>query len=484
MKTLSRPATNKLLPSRLVSIIGLAAVLLLIPLKPGWAFLDIFTGSLTLEKERQIGEEFFLQLQQVAPIIEDPFITSYLNRLGQKLVAQMGPQPFKYRFFIIDDPSVNAFAVPGGYVFVTTGMIRQTEREGELAGILAHEVSHIYARHMAKQMEKAKIANAASLVGALAAVFFGGGALAQPLMVGSMAAGQSAMLKYSRDFEREADSLGFRWMMKAGYNPRDMMSVFSKMGRQRWFEGGAIPIYLSTHPDVDSRIVDLSHQLGHYQDSLPVGNNSPDYQYFSIRVEAMCGNPYQFYRRMSQDSLRERQNAAFCYGQALALSRLERPEEAIAAFQQALKLSPGNYLIQRDLAIHYFNRNRYQEAQQLLNELSKSHPQDDVILYYLGRIYQERRQTDQALPLFEKVHQLNPTFSEVYYNLGTLYGEKGQLGLAHYYLGFHSLKAKALPTAMFHFRKSLQNLPPQDPRYGEVKRQVARMEKMRVKVHN
>lgn len=480
----SRPAMNKLLPSRLVTIIGLAAVLLLIPLKPGWAFLDAFMGSLTLEKERQIGEEFYLELQQVVPMVEDPFITSYFNRLGQKLVAQLGPQPFKYRFFIIDDPSMNAFAVPGGYIFVTTGMIRQTEREGELAGVLAHEISHVYARHMAKQLEKAKIANAASLVGALAAVFLGVGALAQPLLVGSMAVSASAMLKYSRDFEREADSLGFKWLMKAGYNPRDMMSIFSKMGRQRWFEGGEIPVYLSTHPDVDSRLVDLSHQLSHYQDSLPVGNNSPDYQFFSIRVEAMCGNPHQFYRRMTQDSVREPQNPAFSYGRALALSRLEHSEEAIAAFKEALKLSPGNYLIQRDLAIHYFNRNRYLEAQQLLNELSQRNPQDDVILYYLGRIYQERRQTNQALPLFEKVHQLNPTFSEVYYNLGMLYGEKGQLGLAHYYLGFHSLKVKALPTALFHFHKSLQNLPPQDPRYGEVKRQVARLEKMRVRVRN
>ena len=451
--------------------------------KPGWAFLDLFSGALTLEKERQIGEEFFLELQQVVPLVEDPFSTSYFNRLGQKLVAQLGPQPFKYRFFIIDDPTMNAFAVPGGYVFINTGMIRLMEREGELAAVLAHEISHVYARHMAKQMEKAKVANAASLIGALASVFLGG-ALAQPLLVGAMAAGESAMLRYSRDFEREADALGFRWLTKAGYNPRDMMSIFRKMARQRWFEGGAVPVYLSTHPDVDSRIVEISHQISHYQDNLPVGNNNPDFQYFSIRVEAMSGNPHQFYRRMSQDSAREPQNPAFLYGQALALSRLERSDEAIAAFQRVLKLSPGNHLIQRDLAIHYFQRNRYTEALPLLDELSRRNPQDDVVLYYLGRIYQERRLGNQALPLFEKVHQLNPAFSEVYYNLGTLYGEKGQMGLAHYYLGLHSLRSKALPTALFHFRKSLQNLPPQDPRFSEVRRQVARLEKMRVKVAN
>ena len=116
--------------------------------------------------------------------------------------------------------------------------------------------------------------------------------------------------------------------------------------------------------------------------------------------------------------------------------------------------------------------------------LAQRYPQDDVVLYYLGRIYQESKKTDKALPLFEKVHNLNPAFSEVYYNLGTLYGEKGQLGLAHYYLGFHSLKVKALPTAMFHFQKALKNLSPGDTHYLEVQTQLTRLEKMKVRVRN
>ncbi len=473
---------NKKMLSRLLAPI-LAALLLLVPLRPAWGIFE----ALTIEKETQVGEEFFLELQQVMTVLEDPFVTSYLNRLGQKLVAQLGPQPFKYRFFIINDPSMNAFAVPGGYIFITTGMLRMMEREGELAGVLAHEISHVYARHMAKTMEKAKVANVASLVGALAGIFLGGvggAALSQALVLGSAAGGASAMLKYSRDFEREADSLGFKWMVKAGYNPRDMMSIFKKMNRQRWFEGGDIPIYLSTHPEVDSRLVDLGHQLSVYGDTLPSGENSSDFAYFTIRVEAIGGNPNQLLRRMTQGSLREPQNPSFQYGKALALAKLERADEAFAAFQQALKLSPGNDLIQRDLATYYFERNRYVDSLKLLDELSRRHPQDEAILYYLGRIYQERRQLDQALPLFEKVHNLNPAFIEVYYSLGTIYGEKGQLGLAHYYLGFHSLKVKALPIALFHFQKALKNLSPGDPRYSEVKRQVARLEKARVRVHN
>ena len=474
---------NKCSPWRLAVIIMLATGLLLGPVRSGWAFLDGLAGGLSIEKEKQIGEQFLLEIQQQVPLIQDPFLTSYINHLGQNLVAQIGPQPFHYRFFIVDDPSMNAFAVPGGYVFIHTGMIRLADREGELAGVMAHEISHVYCRHMSRMMEKSRFVNVASLIGALASIFLGG-ALAQPLLVGAMAAGESAMLKYSRDFEAQADSTGFKWMVKAGYNPRDMVTIFSKMNKQRWLEGGKIPIYLSTHPDVDNRIVELSHQLAIHQKELPPETNSPDFQYFTIKLASLSGNPNQLLRRMTQDGLREPNNPAFHYGRALALSKLERHEEALAAFQQALRLSPDNRLIKRDLAIFYFDHNQYPEALQKLNELSQRYPQDDVVLYYLGRVYQESKKRDQALPLFEKVHKLNPAFSEVYYNLGTLYGEKGQMGLAHYYLGFHSLKVKALPTAMYHFQKALKNLSPNDSHYREVQTQLTRLEKMKVRVGN
>jgi predicted Zn-dependent protease len=474
---------NKCSPWWLAVIIILAMGLLLGPVRSSWAFFEALTGDLSIEKEKQIGEEFLLQVQQAVPVIDDPFITSYLNRLGQKLVAQMGPHPFKYRFFIVSDPSMNAFAVPGGYIFLYTGMISMAEREGEVAAVIAHEISHVYARHISKMTRKSKITTAATLVGALASVFLGG-ALAQPLLMGTMAAGQSAMLKYSRENEAEADALGFKWMLKAGYNPRDMVSIFSKMNKQRWLSGGKVPVYLSTHPDVDNRIVELSHQLAIHQKELPPERHNPDFQYFTIKLASLCSNPNQLLRRMTQAGLRQPDEPAFQYGRALALAKLERRDEAVAAFQQALRLSPDNRLIKRDLAIFYFNHNQFPEALQNLTELSRRYPQDDVVLYYLGRIYQESKKNDLALPLFEKVHKLNPDFSEVYYNLGTLYGEKGQMGRAHYYLGFHSLKVKALPTAMYHFRKALKNLSPNDPYYTEVRTQLTRLQKMKVRVHN
>ncbi len=457
----------------------LMVIILLGPTHVAGGFFD----PLTVKRERQIGEEFFMQLQHFYSISSDPFVTSYINRLGQKLVAQLGPQPYQFRFFILEDPSMNAFAVPGGYIFVTTGFIRTIEREGELVGVLSHEISHIYAKHLSRQMSKARPINILTLVGGLAAVLLGGAAAA-PILAGTQAAGQAAMLKYSRDMEQEADSLGFKWMMKAGYNPRDMIGVFRKMGKQRWFQGGDIPIYLSTHPDVQARLVDLSHQYTVHQDKLPATRDSAEFHYFALKVAAASGNPNQLFRRTTQASLKEPNNPVHHYGKALALSRLGRSPEAVSYFQKALQLDPGNIIIQRDLGIHYFELNRYQEALRIFESMIQTRPRDEVILYYLGRIYQQRQQTDMALAAMERVHSLNPAFVEVYHSLGMLYGEKGRLGLAHYYLGLHSLKAKAYPTALFHFKKALVNMSSRDPRYGKVRNQIARLRKMRVRVQN
>ncbi len=165
-----------------------------------------FFENLTIEKEKELGEEFCLQLQQYYPVVHDPYLTTYINTIGQNLVKQLGPQPFKYRFFILEDPTYNAFAVPGGFIFVNTGLIQLMNREDELAGVLAHEITHVHQRHMAKQLEKSKFTTVATVIAALAAVLLGGGAAA-PLLTGVMAGGQSAMLAYSREDETEADTL-------------------------------------------------------------------------------------------------------------------------------------------------------------------------------------------------------------------------------------------------------------------------------------
>jgi predicted Zn-dependent protease len=417
-------------------------------------------------------------------MVHDPYLNAYINGIGKKLVKQLGPQPFQFRFFILEDPTINAFAVPGGYIFVNSGLIRLMEREDELAGVLAHEITHVHQRHMAKQLEKSKFTTIATVLGALAAVLLGGAA-AGPLLTGVMAGGESAMLAYSREDEAEADTLGFKWMTLAQYDPHCMMSVFQKMNRQRWFESSEIPVYLKTHPELSTRIINLAHLVDSHQipDQVPTPS-SPNFAYFRQRLEALYGNPQRLKRELLIRLSREPDNIPNRYALALVYKRLGDRPKALEAYQQALASSPNNDLIKRDLAILNYETNRPQEAQNLFQELLRRNPKDEISLYYSGIILQDRHQVDDALSLFEKLHNLNPNFTEVYFNLGTLYGEKHRLGPAHYYLGRHSRLAKDLPTALFHFRKALANLVPSEKLYAEAQMEVARLEKMKVKVKN
>jgi predicted Zn-dependent protease len=444
---------------------------------PSWSFF----GSFPVEKEKEVGEEFNLAVQQYLSVVQDAYLNSYINAIGQKIVQHLGSQPFKYRFAILEDPSVNAFAVPGGYIYVHTGLIRLMEREDELAGVLAHEISHVHARHMAKNMEKSKLPTIASVIGALAAVLLGG-PLAQPLLVAAMGGGEAMMLKYSREFEREADTLGFKWLTQCGYNPRDMMGVFNKMSRLRWFEGAEVPYYLKSHPDLESRIVDISHLMVSNHIVEKKYPTHPEFTYFKQRLEALYGNPGRMQRDLARKLRQEPNSAPLNYCMAIVHKRLGDRTQATDCYKAALAQDPKNLMIKKDLAIFYFEGNRKNEAETIFKEILAQSPRDEVALYYMGLINQDQRKLDEALALFEKVHSLNPAFTGVYYSLGTLYGEKQRLGLAHYYLGMHSRIVKDYPNTLFHFRKALNYLSSQDKFYREAQSEVARLEKMRVKV--
>ena len=465
--------------SRLVLplILALCAILAFPPAAFG------FFESLTVEKEKELGEEFCLQLQQYYPVVQDPELTTYINTIGQKLVKQLGSQPFKFRFFILEDPTYNAFAVPGGFIFVNTGLIQIMNREDELAGVLAHEITHVHQRHMAKQLEKSKFTSVATVIAALAAVLVGGGAAA-PLLTGVMAGGESAMLAYSREDETEADTLGFKWMTLGHYDPHYMMTVFQKMNRQRWFEANDIPVYLKTHPELPNRIINLAHLIDSHQ--IPDRPSTPPTQaftYFKQRLDVLYGNPQRLKRELLIRLSQEPDNAPNRYALALVYKRLGDGPKALEAYQRALALAPNNDQIKRDLAIFDYESSQPQAAQNLFQELLRRNPWDEVALYYTGLILQDRHQLDEALSLFEKLNTLDPNFAQAYYNLGTLYGEKHRYGEAHYYLGRHSRMAKDLPTALFHFRKALENLTPSDKLYGDTQLEIARLQRMKVKVH-
>ena len=184
--------------------------------------------ALSIEEERKMGEQFLAQINQSLRLVEDDFANSYINDLGQYLLRSLETKPFPFRFYIIQNGDLNAFAGPGGHIFFFTGLIEAMDEVDELAGVLSHEIAHVSARHLSERMEQSTMVQLATLAGVLLGALVGGEA-SGAIMTGSMAAVMQKQLAYSRDNERQADQLGFKFMAVAGFDPSGMIVTFKKI---------------------------------------------------------------------------------------------------------------------------------------------------------------------------------------------------------------------------------------------------------------
>src|SRR5919204_324985 len=173
--------------------------------------------------ERELGRRFFLAARSELPLVEDPAVTEYVERIGARLVKTLGPQEFDYRFYVVQSPVLNAFAVPGGYVFIFSGLLARVANDDELAGVLGHEMGHVSGHHIVRQQEKGQVWSAAALLGLLLS------AVNPVAGAAGIAAAETAQLKFSREFEQEADYPGLRYTSQAGYDPHAMGSFFKTL---------------------------------------------------------------------------------------------------------------------------------------------------------------------------------------------------------------------------------------------------------------
>ncbi len=215
----------------------------------------IGTGaSVSLDDEWQLGNQMAAQVESQVKIVHDPVAEGYVARVGERIHAAtpLANRPFTYH--IVDDPSVNAFSIPGGHVYVNTGLLAQADRVDMLAGVLAHETAHVVARHVIKQVEQQQA------IGAIGSILLGQnpGAL-QQIVAGVIAGG--AMARFSRADEKEADDLGLQYMATAGYDPHGMLDMFQKLLSLEKGRPGAVERFFQDHPLTQDRINDIQNRI-------------------------------------------------------------------------------------------------------------------------------------------------------------------------------------------------------------------------------
>lgn len=268
----------------------------------GWAYQlpdlgAVATDAFSTQEEEDVGRMVMVQVREREPnYIDDPELEDYLNALGRKL-ADASDQPFRrYRFFVLRDPTINAFALPGGYIVVHSGLILTAESESELAAVLAHEMGHVIHRHIAQLIDKQRTTSAVmlgSMILAILAARTGGSQVAEAAATGGQAFAVQQQLGFSREFEHDADRTGLDILAKAGFDPSAAPRFFGRLLREsRLYENNA-PVYMRTHPLTTDRIADLENRISSptFKYSLRPRLDSLGFSAARAKLMAMNGTP-------------------------------------------------------------------------------------------------------------------------------------------------------------------------------------------------
>jgi predicted Zn-dependent protease len=439
-----------------------------------------YAAALALGDEKKIGKEALEMIKSRLPLVEDGEVLTYVQSVGSRIVKQLGSTPYDYQFFVINEPVPNAFAIPGGYIFIYRGLIELMNSEGELAGILSHELGHIQARHYQRRMEEGQVLNIATIASVIAAALLGaqgGGAGAQALMMGSIAGAQTAQLKYSRENEEEADQLGLRYLCAAGYPAKDMVTVMQRMNQAQWMVNSSIPSYLMTHPALTERIQYLQTltQKPEYQTKAPMDKTQGDFPVMQAALVAEYTDP-----RVAEDRFRlasRKGDKAATYGLGRLYLRQGKIAEALPYLQEAAREDPRSPFVLSTLGDAYIKQGKLSDAQRVLQTALLLDPSSPVVHYRLALALKELGRKEEAIQHLQRIEQWAPAFPDIDYNLGILFGQTNEMGSAHFHLGRYYLHQHNWDTAAFHFRKARPLIVDSPQRREEIDRGLKEAEK-------
>src|SRR5712692_6637151 len=211
-------------------------------------------GSISLDEEWQLGNQLAAQVEQQVRLVRDPQALAYIRMVGERIhaVTPLANRPFDFE--IINDSTVNAFSLPGGHIYINTGLIAQADKANMLAGVVAHEISHVVARHAIKQIQQAQEINV------IGSILLGQNPNALAQIAAQILAG-GAMARFSRADEKQADDMGLDFMAQAGYDPHGMLDMFEKLLSLERSRPGTVARFFQDHPGTQDRIDDISGRI-------------------------------------------------------------------------------------------------------------------------------------------------------------------------------------------------------------------------------
>ena len=415
-------------------------------------------AAITPADEHRTGATVLRNLRRAGLIVDDPLLTDYLNQLGYKLLSHHKYEPTnQFYFFLVNDNSLNAFALPGGFIGINYGLFSQTESESELASVFAHEIAHVTQRHYARAYDIGSQSSLSVIAAIIAAIILGsqGSNVGEAALATAAATTAQKQINFTRHNEQEADRIGIQILSDAGLNPEKMASFFDKIERESRLYGVNIPEFLRTHPVSAARIADARDRARH----LPKKKveESLAYQIMRQRIIALSNHDKESSVEAYQQALKTETGIKFTatqYGYVLSLTRVEqykkanqiidnllkqyphriafllakaeiqakqkKIDDAIKTYRGALTTYPGNESILQDYLDLLIKQKKYKVAKTELTSLLKSQPKNPIFYKYMAK-------TKAALNQTAESHE---ALAEFYYQQGQFHQAIDQINIA------------------------------------------------------
>lgn len=419
--------------------------------------------ALTQDEEIRISREFRREAKKHFKFIHDPEVALFVDGMGRRILKAVGQPPYAYRFFVIKDPTLNAFAVPGGSIYIHTGLIQKVSSADELASVMAHEIVHVNSRHIARMAGP----DPSSLLGILG-IFLGA---AGPAAIIGQAIAVTRQLEFTRRLEEEADNLGVRYLAKAGYDPNASVQFMRKMFQETLLNPVEVPPYLLTHPLSQDRIGSVSASIRSLGLSRPRFARQDNVERIQVLI-AVDQNPEEALERGKTLYEKNPTNPQSAHLLGLAYAATGRWAKAKEMLEKGKDLGARGPEIERDLGRAYTQTGQYSLADHSFQRALKEDQDSPLTYLYLGELAEKQSVFREAARNYFRVRQLVPLWPEASRRLSQAYRKLNRPGDAHYYLAQSYLLEDEEEKAIESLQRALREYRDDSPRIQVIEDEI------------
>ncbi len=446
-------------------------------LASGCTYYHARTPAERISYEEKVGREFALEASGVLPFMDEPEVLDFLKTLGHRIAGQLRGSSTTYRFYVIRDHTMNAFAVPGGYIYFFAGLMGRVKTDDELAGVMAHEIGHVEGNHFIRGQKKMDLANIAAIAATILAATLGGGEGAAAVGTLAQATQLSASLHYSREFEREADRTSIRLAQRSGYSSAGILSMFKTFQARSRLNASDMPPYFSTHPLPAERIYEVRSWIEAMDlPERPQRRPIPGFDLARLTTRLRVYDDDRVIAEQEKEAAASPEDAHAQF--LLGYLYLKRGDLAMARqyLEKALEMDDAKPRHKLYLGRACQLQGKLEEAEQLLESTLDTDPVNTLAQVFYGDLMLQKDDWNNALVQYRKALILDPRSSFAHMSLGMAYGRQGKMGESYHQLGLADKHAGRYLKALYYLKKSLKHLPQKSKEAESVKQEIRRIE--------